>query len=110
MRTVRTLFVSIDWWLLSSVIFLSLLVLVLFFGDIVKGAQSRFDLFFFSLQPSDPAKLVLIAVLAKYFSKRHELIGDFRHILVSGVYAFVIFALVFIQPDFGSGLILLSIW
>ena len=89
---------------------IAMLVAVLLFGETVKGAQSRFDLLFFSIQPSDPAKLILIAVLAKYFSKRHELIGDFRHILVSGVYAFVIFALVFIQPDFGSGLILLSIW
>ncbi len=87
-----------------------LLVLVLIVGETVKGAQSRFDLGFFSLQPSDPAKLVLIAVLAKYFSKRHELIGDFRHILVSGAYALIIFTLVFIQPDFGSALILFSIW
>ena len=86
------------------------LVLVLFFGSIVKGAQSRFDLGFFSLQPADPAKLVLILVLAKYFSKRHVEIADFKHILVSGLYALVIFGLVFIQPDFGSAIILFSIW
>ena len=86
------------------------LVLVLFIGEVTLGAQSRFDLGFFSLQPSDPAKLILIAVLAKYFSKRHELIGDFRHILVSGFYAFLIFGLVFIQPDFGSAIILFFIW
>lgn len=91
-------------------IIILLLVLVLFVGETVKGAQSRFDLIFFSLQPSDPAKLILIAVLAKYFSKRHELIGDFRHILVSGLYAFLVFSLVFIQPDFGSGIIIFSIW
>lgn len=89
---------------------LALLVLVLVVGETVKGAQSRFDLLFFSLQPADPAKLVLIAVLAKYFSKRHEFIGDFKHILVSGVYAFLLFGLVFIQPDFGSAIILFSIW
>lgn len=89
---------------------LFLLVLVLFVGETVKGAQSRFDLVFFSLQPSDPAKLVLIAVLAKYFSKRHELIGDFRHILISGTYALLILVLVFVQPDFGSAIILFSIW
>ena len=89
---------------------LLLLVLVLFFGETVKGAQSRFDFGFFSLQPSDPAKLVLIAILAKYFSKRHELIGNFQHILVSGIYALIIFGLVLIQPDFGSAMILFSIW
>ena len=86
------------------------LILVLFIGEITLGAQSRFDLGFFSLQPADPAKLILIIVLAKYFSKRHELIGDFKHIIISGLYAFVIFGLVFIQPDFGSGIILFFIW
>lgn len=87
-----------------------LLLLVLFIGEITLGAQSRFDLGFFSLQPSDPAKLVLIIVLAKYFAKRHELIGDFKHIIVSGTYAMVIFGLVFIQPDFGSAMILFFLW
>jgi rod shape determining protein RodA len=88
----------------------SFLVLVLFLGATVKGAQSRFNLDFFSLQPADPAKLILIAVLAKYFSKRHEHIGNFRHIFVSGIYTFIPFALVFVQPDFGSAIILFFIW
>lgn len=90
--------------------FLALLVLVLFIGEVTLGAQSRFDLGFFSFQPSDPAKIVLIIVLSKYFSKRHEMIGDFRHIMISGVYAFLLFGLVFIQPDFGSAIILFFIW
>ncbi len=92
------------------IITLLALVLVLFFGEVTLGAQSRFDLGFFSLQPSDPAKLVLIIVLAKYFSKRHEVIGDFRHIIISGMYALLFFGLVFIQPDFGSAIILFFVW
>lgn len=92
------------------VITVALLGLVLLVGEVTLGAQSRFDLGFFSFQPAEFAKLVLIAVLAKYFSKRHEMIGDFRHILISGLYTFVVFALVFIQPDFGSSLIIFSIW
>jgi len=38
------------------------------------------------------------------------LIGDFRHIIISGIYAFSIFGLVFIQPDFGTAIILFFIW
>lgn len=87
-----------------------LLGLVLLVGEITLGAQSRFNLGFFSLQPSDPAKLVLILVLAKYFAKRHEQIGDFKHIIISGIYAVLIFGLVFIQPDFGSAAILFLLW
>lgn len=103
LRTGNTVFIF-------YVIALASLVLVLMIGEVTLGARSRFDLGFFSLQPSDPAKLVLIAVLAKYFSKRHELIGDFKHIIISGLYAFLIFGLVFIQPDFGSAIILFFIW
>lgn len=87
-----------------------LLGLVLVIGEVTLGAQSRFDLGLFSFQPAEFAKLVLIAVLAKYFSKRHEMIGDFQHIIISGLYTLVIFALVFVQPDFGSALIIFAIW
>lgn len=87
-----------------------LLGLVLIIGEVTLGAQSRFDLGPFSFQPAEFAKLVLIAVLAKYFSKRHEMIGDFKHILISGLYTLLIFGLVFIQPDFGSALIIFFIW
>jgi rod shape determining protein RodA len=89
---------------------IGLLIGVAFFGEDVMGARQRFDLGFFSLQVSDPAKLVLIALLAKYFAKRHELIGDFKHVIVSGLYTLGIFGLVFLQPDFGSAMIIFCIW
>jgi rod shape determining protein RodA len=89
---------------------LLLLSLVLFFGSIVKGAQERFDLGLFFAQPSDPAKIALVALLAKYFSRRHIEIAHIRHILISGVYAVVVCGLVFFQPDFGSAIIVASIW
>ncbi len=92
------------------VVTVALLGLVLLIGEVTLGAQSRFDLGFFSFQPAEFAKLVLIAVLAKYFSKRHEMIGDFKHILISGLYTLLVFGLVFIQPDFGSALIIFAIW
>lgn len=92
------------------VITILLLILVLFVGEVVKGAQSRFDLGFFSIQPSDPAKLVLIMILAKYFSKRHIEISNIKHIIISGGYAMLIFGLVFIQPDFGTAIILFFVW
>ncbi|MEX0917233.1 MAG: rod shape-determining protein RodA [Candidatus Paceibacterota bacterium] len=86
------------------------LLLLFLFGEIAKGAQSRFNLGFFALQPADPIKLVVILLLAKYFSRRHVEIANVRHILVSGFYIFVIFALVFLQPDFGSAIIIFFVW
>jgi rod shape determining protein RodA len=87
-----------------------LLLLLFIFGDIVKGAQSRFDFGAFALQPSDPAKLILTFLLAKYFSRRHIEIANIRHIFVSGFYAFIIFLLVLLQPDFGSAVIIAFLW
>ncbi|MFC1734404.1 FtsW/RodA/SpoVE family cell cycle protein, partial [candidate division KSB1 bacterium] len=81
--------------IVSLFLFSTLLLLLLFiFGDVVKGAQSRFDFGAFALQPSDPIKLVVIFLLAKYFSRRHTEIANVRHIFVSGFYAFIIFLLV----------------
>jgi len=88
----------------------AVLLLVFVFGEVVLGAQSRFDVGLFAIQPADPIKLVLIIVLAKYFSRRHIEIANIRHILVSGFYAFILFALVLVQPDFGSAIILGMIW
>lgn len=87
-----------------------ILLLLFGFGEIVKGAQSRFDLGVFAIQPADPIKLVVILLLAKYFSRRHVEIANFRHILVSGLYVFIVFVLVLLQPDFGSAIIIALIW
>lgn len=92
------------------VLIVSALAMIFTFGAIVKGSQNRFDLGFFALQPADPAKLILVLVLAKYFARRHIEIARIRHILISGTYAFIILALVLLQPDFGSGIIISSIW
>jgi rod shape determining protein RodA len=88
----------------------AVLAALFLFGVVAKGAQSRFDLGFLAIQPADPAKLVVIALLAKYFSRRHVEIAHFKHILVSGLYAFLVFALIAVQPDFGSAIIIFAIW
>ena len=43
-------------------------------------------------------------------SGRHIEIAHFRHILVSGSYAALVFVLVFFQPDFGSAIIITALW
>ncbi len=89
-----------------------LLVLGLLFalGHVSKGAESWFRLGGIAFQPSDLMKLVLIIVLAKYFSRRHIEIANIRHIIVSGVYAAIPFLLILLQPDFGSAMVLFFIW
>lgn len=98
--------VLVTLFVLSAVVLLALFVL----GHTAKGATSWFDLGGFSFQPSDPVKLLVILMLAKYFSRRHVEIGHFKHILVSGIYALIPFILVLLQPDFGSAIIIFLIW
>lgn len=98
--------VAISLYALSSV----LLILLFVVGSVAGGAQSWFHFGFFAFQPADLVKLSLIIVLAKYFSRRHIAIRNIKHIFVSGVYALILFLLVLVQPDFGSSLIIFSIW
>lgn len=87
-----------------------LLILLFILGHISKGAQSWFRVGFFSIEPSDPAQIVVILILAKYFSRRHIEIRNVRHIITSGIYAFIVFLLILIQPDFGAAIIIFFIW
>jgi rod shape determining protein RodA len=97
--------------LMSIYLFFILLLCLLFvFGSTVNGATSWFKFGSFSFQPVDFVKLVLILMLAKYFSRRHVEIKNSKHIFISAIYAAAPFLLVFIQPDFGSALIIFLVW
>lgn len=91
-----------------AVSFILLLLPVL--GSISNGARSWFDFGFFSFQPADMMKLVLVLILAKYFSRRHVEIRDTKHIFISFFYVVIPLVLVLAQPDFGSAIILFAIW
>ncbi|MHB8710647.1 MAG: FtsW/RodA/SpoVE family cell cycle protein [Minisyncoccota bacterium] len=92
------------------VISLVLLALVLVVAHQVMGARAWFSLGPVSFQPADLAKLALIALLAKYLSRRHVEIGDFRHIIVSGAYALALILLILVEPDLGNAIIFSALW
>ena len=101
----------------STRISVALFILILFLlgslsilGSISRGAKSWFDLGLLSFQPADFAKVALIIILSKYFSRRHIEIAHIKHILVSGFYAFVFFVMVLLQPDLGSAMIIAFVW
>ena len=87
-----------------------LLALLLVAAHPVMGARAWFSLGPVSFQPADLAKLALIALLAKYLSRRHVEIGDIRHILVSGAYALTLILLIVVEPDMGNAMIFTALW
>ncbi len=105
-RFLRRTSVIVTLFVVSCAVLLVLFVL----GHTTKGAQSWFRFGSFALEPGDPIKLVVILLLAKYFSRRHIEIANIRHLFVSGFYALIIFLLIFLQPDFGSAIIIFCIW
>jgi len=106
MRFMRRTPVILVGYAISIVLLLTLLVAT----HAVQGAKSWFDLGAFSLQQADPIKLVFIALMAKYFSRRHMEIGDFRHIIVSGAYAAGLILLILVEPDLGTAVIFSIVW
>ena len=109
---------AIDWRFLKrsgllAFLFVGLslvLIALILVGHVSHGVQSWLSFGGVSLQPADFMKLLVIVILAKYFSRRHIAIANIRHVFVSGVYAFIPFVLVFLQPDFGSAMIIFLIW
>ncbi len=106
MRFIRRTPVIISGYVVTII----LLVLLLVAAETVMGAKSWFSFGAFSFQPADLGKLAFIALMAKYFSRRHMAIGDFRQILLSGVYAAPVILLILVEPDLGTAAIFSAVW
>lgn len=85
-------------------------LLLPFFFHSIRGVKSWIAVGGFTLEPAELMKLVLIVLMAKYFSQRHTYISDYRHIVVSGVYCLVPALITLVQPDLGSAVIMVIIW
>lgn len=98
--------------IILTLYFLCILALIgiFFFAPEIRGIKSWYKIGSFSFDPIEPLKIVLILMLAKYFSRRHVELYKIKHIILSGLYAFIPSVLIFLQPEFGSVMIILSIW
>lgn len=99
-------------YLILTLYFICLLLLtgLFFFAPEIRGTKGWYKLGLFSFDPIEPTKLVLIILLAKYFSMRHVEMYKFRHIVFSGIYVFLPCLLIFLKPDLGGTMILIAMW
>ena len=84
-----------------------MLVAVLKFGVSVKGAQARFDIGAFQIQPGEFAKVFLTLVLAAYCTRHREEMGARRLIVALAICALPM-GLIMLQPDLGTDLVLMA--
>lgn len=89
---------------------IGLLVLLLLIANPIQGAKAWFTFGGFSFQPADLMKLAFIALMAKYFSRRHMEIRHLFHIVLSAAYAGIPMLLILVQPDLGTAAILGAVW
>ncbi len=106
--------ISIDYTELEKLSYLAygaiciLLVYTKLFVSSIAGTQRWINLGFFHLQPSEPAKLILVLVLASCYarsdigSKGYKLLDLVKPALLTAVP----FGLIAIQPDLGTALML----
>ncbi|MEK6536109.1 MAG: rod shape-determining protein RodA, partial [Actinomycetota bacterium] len=88
---------------------IGMILLLFIVGAEAKGSTRWIPLGFFNLQPSEVAKVGMIVVLAAFLSERPRGELETRTTLSAlGIAAIPVF-LVFIQPDFGTALVLASL-
>lgn len=86
---------------------LLILVIIPGIGSIRNGSRSWFGIGSFGIQPSEAAKLGMIIFTSKYLSKSTKFLKSYKQ----GVFPilgilFTFFALIMLQPDLGTGMIL----
>lgn len=86
------------------------LVGLLLFGPEIRGVKAWYKIGGVSIDPVEYMKIVLLLLMAKYFSLRHVEIYRIKHILLSAVYFGIPFILIFFQPNLGSGGLLIILW
>lgn len=83
----------------------AVLALLLIYGSVRNQAISWIDLGFFSIQPSEFAKIIIIVWLSCYYDKHQEHLNQYVTVLYPILIAAVIAGLIFAQPDLGTTII-----
>lgn len=85
------------------------LIFVLFFGRAKGGAHRWINLGFFSIQPSELAKITVILALSSYLGARKNETAKLK--VLAGAFMIVspVFALILMEPDLGTALLLIPL-
>ena len=88
-------------------IFLLVLVLIPGIGVVRGGARSWLGIGSFGVQPSEFVKIGVMILLAKFIAKYYHEIDRLTNLIYVGVILMVVFGLIMLQPDFGTGMVII---
>lgn len=93
--------------ILISCLILLVLVLIPGIGTVRNGSRSWFGIGSFGIQPSEFTKLAIIIFTSKYLTKNNKIIKNVKKgTLPILLLTLFIFGLIMLQPDFGTGTVL----
>ncbi len=93
-------------YLLSIIFLLS----TLFFAPRIHGTREWLFISDFQIQPSEFIKVALVLLLSTFFASRHIAIARFGTIIKSFIYLSLPLAIILLQPDLGTALVIFSLW
>jgi stage V sporulation protein E len=93
--------------ILGICIILLILVLIPGIGSVRNGSRSWFGIGSLGIQPSEAAKLGMIIFTSKYLTNSSKFLKNYKYGVfpILGV-LFLLFGLIMLQPDLGTGMIL----
>jgi rod shape determining protein RodA len=101
------------WGALSSILFLvtvGALAVLFIFGGALFGSSRWFSVGPILVQPSEFAKIVIILVLANFFSQNIENIKKPMTVFRSLMVTFFIIVWIILQPDLSTSIVILVLW
>lgn len=96
-------------WIILICFLLLGLVLIPGIGTIRNGSRSWFGIGSFGIQPSEFSKIGLIIFVAKYLANNEKEMSSFKKgALPILIVIFLFFGLIMLEPDFGTGMVIVG--
>ncbi len=99
-------------WVVCAIVGITVVMLLSVFGfPAINGAKRWIRISGFSFQPSELAKIALPIFLAYYLTKKEELVGDIKQVVLPCLLGLgLLGGLVFLEKDLGTTIVLCAIF
>jgi rod shape determining protein RodA len=109
-----TAYIDYHFWASLSrpiyILMMGLLIVLFVVGTALFGSARWFETQFFFIQPSEPAKIVMVLFLAEYFSRNKDKMGDVRWVGRSFFLTIFMVIWILLQPNLSTSIVILVIW
>lgn len=113
---VLLVFAMIDYHFWSAItqpmyiVILALLALIMILGQTSFGSTRWFQIGIIPIQPSELSKILMILILADFFSRNMQYINKTRTLIRSLALVGLPVLFIYLQPDLSTSIVLLVIW